>query len=249
MIFYYSGCGNSRFIAQSLADSLGEKMVFIPDLQRQGFSEYEAGEGESVGFVFPVYAWGAPKLVEDFVLSVHWKVNSAYVWFACTAGDEMGYTHRDFKKTLAQAGLALKGTFFFQMPETYLCMPGFHLDTPENAEKKISAARAKLPWAAEQIASRAEVVDQLVGPMPGLKSTVIRPGFNRYMSDKGYRVTDACTGCGICEKKCPLKNISLENGHPVWHGNCTQCMACYHYCPQNAIHYGSCTKGKGQYHF
>lgn len=249
MIFYYSGCGNSRFVAEQIAAGTNEELLFIPDLQREGMSEYAISQGESIGFVFPVYAWGAPKLVEDFVKTVQWKGESAYVWFACTCGDEMGYTHRDFKQTLHEAGLELKGTFCFQMPETYLCFPGFHLDTKENADKKISAVRAKLPSVIEHIKTRAEVVDQILGSTPGLKSNVIRPGFIKFMSDKKYHTTEDCNGCGLCAKKCPLHNIKMEDGHPAWQGHCTQCMACYHYCPKNAIQYGTYTKDKGQYHF
>lgn len=249
MIFWYSGCGNSRFVAEEIASALGEDMLFIPELDRQGFGAYEIKEGECVGFVFPVYAWGAPKVVDDFVRRVKWSGKAGYVWFACTCGDEAGYTYRDFKATLAGVGLTLGGGFCFQMPETYLCMPGFHLDTKENAAKKISAVRGKLPTVIAQIRNHAEVEDMIVGSMPGLKSGPIRKGFQRFMSDKKYHVTDACKGCGTCAKKCPFNNIIMQNGRPQWQGNCTQCMACYQYCPENAVQYGRCTQGKGQYHF
>lgn len=249
MIFYYSGCGNSRWVAEELAAGLQEQVSFIPDLQREGMNEYSIAEGERIGFVFPIYAWGAPKLVEDFVQQVTWQGKADYVWFACTCGDEMGYAHRDFKKTLSQAGLELSGTFCFIMPETYLCYPGFHLDTKENADRKTAMAREKMPWVIEQIAGKKEVVDQVVGSVPGIKSGLIRPGFVKYMSDKKYRTTEACNGCGTCAKKCPLHNIVMKDGRPEWQGNCTQCMACYHYCPKNAVQYGKATRGKGQYHF
>ena len=68
------------------------------------------------------------------------------------------------------------------------------------------------------------------------------------VSDKGYTVTDSCIGCGKCEKLCPLNNISMENGRPVWQGNCTQCMACICRCPAEAIEYGRKTRGKRRYH-
>ena len=48
---------------------------------------------------------------------------------------------------------------------------------------------------------------------------------------------------------CPLNNIHLESGRPVWGKNCTHCMACICYCPKEAIEYGKKSKGKPRYHF
>ena len=67
MIFYFSGCGNSRHVVETLAAGLNDTLVFIPEAAREGRYEYELAEGERLGFVFPIYAWGPPKLVMDFV--------------------------------------------------------------------------------------------------------------------------------------------------------------------------------------
>lgn len=249
MIFYYSGCGNSRWVAEQLAARLGEEMRFIPDLQREGMATYEIAQGESIGFVFPVYSWAAPQLVTDFIGQVKWTGKASYVWMACTCGDEMGMTHKTFRKTLEKVGLDLQGVFCLQMPNTYLCMPGFKLDDKKLEDEKLARAAEKLPQMAESIRQHKAVQDLIVGTLPRLKSYVIQPCFVRFATDKKYHVTDGCTGCGLCERKCPLHNIKIKDGHPQWQGNCTQCMACYHHCPQNAIQFASYTRGKGQYYF
>ena len=74
MIFYFSGCGNSRHVVETLAAGLNDTLVFIPEAAREGRYEYELAEGERLGFVFPIYAWGPPKLVMDFVKKVTVKV-------------------------------------------------------------------------------------------------------------------------------------------------------------------------------
>ena len=56
----------------------------------------------------------------------------------------------------------------------------------------------------------------------------------------------ACIDCGLCEKVCPVGNITVTD-RPVWGGNCTQCLACYHVCPVHAVEYGKMTGKKGQY--
>jgi len=250
MIFYFSGCGNSRFVAQEIATALGEQLAFIPDLTREGFEAYECKDGESIGFVFPIYSWAPPQLVDDFILNTKWTGKPLYLWFACTCGDEMGCTEKMFASTLQKAGLGkLDAAYCFQMPETYLCFPGFHLDTPQNAQAKIEKAKNKLPSVIEHIRNKETISGTIIGSFPRFKSYAIRPGFVKNVSDKGYHTIDSCNGCGKCAKVCPLHNIKIVDKKPQWQGHCTQCMACYQYCPQNAIHYNKATVGKGQYHF
>ena len=61
MIFYFSGCGNSRFVAESIAKELDERLLFIPEEERNGNFDYELGDGERLGFVFPIYSWCPPQ--------------------------------------------------------------------------------------------------------------------------------------------------------------------------------------------
>ena len=74
MVFYFSGCGNSEHVAETLAAGLNDNLVFIPEAAREGRYKYELADGESLGFVFPIYAWGPPKLVMDFVEKMTVKV-------------------------------------------------------------------------------------------------------------------------------------------------------------------------------
>ncbi len=77
-----------------------------------------------------------------------------------------------------------------------------------------------------------------------------KPGvLSLFVKADAFRATDACIGCGKCVELCPLNNIRLENGKPVWGKNCTHCMACICHCPKEAIEYGKKSKGKPRYHF
>lgn len=250
MIFYFSGCGNSRHVAETLAQGLNDTLAFIPEAMRENRFNYTLAENERLGFVFPVYSWAPPKLVLDFVRQLQLAATPEYVYFACTCGDQCGLTEQLFRKALQEKGWDLSGCFSMKMPETYIGMPGFKLDPVEKARKKIEEADATLTRNIPRLAGKERFSEMIVGSFPWLKSRVINPSFNKYATDdRKYRCTEKCIGCGQCVEVCPLKNISLEDGHPKWNGHCTMCMACYHHCPVNAIQYGKATEGKGQYYF
>lgn len=250
MIFYFSGCGNSRYVAKTLAQGLNDTLVFIPEAAREGHYHYTLAEGERLGFVFPIYSWAPPKLVLDFVKQLQLADKPSYIYFACTCGDQCGQTEKIFRKSIEEKGWELTSCFSLTMPETYIGMPGFKLDTEENAKRKIENTKAILARNIPRLTAKERFSEITVGGFPWLKSHLINSSFNKYATDdRKYRFTEKCISCGKCVEVCPLKNITLEEGHPKWNGHCTMCMACYHHCPVNAIQYGKATEGKGQYYF
>ena len=71
MIYYFSGTGNSKWVAGRLASILGEHLVEIGEAIRLGKFRYELATEESIGWVFPVYSWGPPPVVLDFISKWH----------------------------------------------------------------------------------------------------------------------------------------------------------------------------------
>ena len=68
-----------------------------------------------------------------------------------------------------------------------------------------------------------------------------------FVHAKKFYATNDCISCGKCVKVCPLNNIRVEDGKPVWGKNCTHCMACICRCPKEAIEYGKHSRGLTRY--
>lgn len=63
-----------------------------------------------------------------------------------------------------------------------------------------------------------------------------------------YSVSEGCVGCGTCVKVCPVNNISIVDGKPIFEQNCQQCMACIQWCPTRAIDYEKKASKRRRYH-
>ena len=53
----------------------------------------------------------------------------------------------------------------------------------------------------------------------------------------------------MCARLCPMTNIKIENGRPVFGDKCLSCGSCIQNCPTEAIEYGNITQKKKRYVF
>lgn len=243
MIFYFSGTGNSKWIAQQLAELTNDEAMDIALLINGGAMPDLTGENAVIGLVFPVYAWSPPKAVMELIQKLAVDPNK-YAYGVCTCGDDAGGTMKKIERYIP-----LQAAWSIAMPNNYI--PMYEVDGPELALAKVVAARARLPEIAKVINSRGTAREIHTGFMPGLKTWVVSPAFDAFaMRTKPFSIDSACNGCGLCEQNCPCNAIKLTNGKPAWvKKRCYQCMACINRCPQRAIQYGAGTKNRGRYYF
>ena len=246
MILYFSGTGNSGYAARRIADGLGEPLLCLNDRIKAGDTA-PVETGERLVIVTPTYAWRIPRIVEDWLL--HTELTGAKrAWFVMTCGSEIGPAERYNRALCRKKGIACMGTAQIVMPENYIAM----FDAPQadeareivaRAEPDIDRAIAALKAGQPFAPTRNNLYDRFMsGPVNPLFYTFC-------VKANAFAAGDTCTGCGRCAVRCPMNNITLRGGRPVWGKACTHCMACICYCPTSAIEYGKKSLGKPRYHF
>ena len=243
MVLYFSGTGNSRYVAKKIAETSGDELVSIGQKIKSGdFSEIRSEK--PLVFVGPVYAGRLPRVMEDYIRKTKFS-GTQRAYFVVTCAQTPWVTVQYVEKMCSEKGFALLGFNSVVMPQGYLAGGG--TQPKEVNDKILKAAEPKIISIAETIRDK----QMLPKEQPGkaMMSKVLNPiMYSIMISAKGFRVTDKCTGCRKCVQRCPLNNIKLTNGKPVWGDQCTHCMACIAGCPNEAIEYGKKTVGKPRYY-
>lgn len=247
MILVFSGTGNSLAVAESLGVRLGMDVILLRSpLIGEASPEFPVMEGEEVIWVSPVYSWGLPGVVANFMSRAVFSGNPRQ-HLVLTYGDDCGLTPEQWRGIIGPSAAAAFGV---RMPNTYVSFPGFDVDSPEVEGRKLGAYQERVEEIASKIEGGFNGTDVRRGGAAWLKSRVVYPSFIKHCSRTEKFHVAECVHCGMCAKVCPMGNVRLETEGPEWGKDCTGCLACYHSCPVHAINYGRFTRRKGQYrHF
>ena len=246
MIFYFSGTGNSNYVAKRIADALGDALVNLNDrIKASDTSSVETGE--RVIIVTPTYAWRIPRVVRDWLLKteLHGAKN---VWFVMTCGSEIGNANKYNRDLCAEKAISCMGTAQIVMPENYIAM--FSAPQADEARQIVAKAEPSIDRAIAAIQRNQPFAPTRNNLYDRFMSGPVNPIFYKFcVKADAFTVSDTCIGCGQCAKRCPMNNVTLKDSKPVWGKNCTHCMACICYCPTSAIEYGKKSVGQPRYHF
>lgn len=231
VIYCFSGTGNSLNAARIIAKELGGATIVSV---KKGTKSELAADADVVGFVCPVYEWDIPETMKDFAEQL--TVNrSAYTFMVATYVAIHGRCFETIDAILREKGTRLH----FGKP--LRCVASQCI-----AYEPFPSPRLMVPYSdrcarkiGKQIAGRKTNRYPKMSPITRSRyDKAMLPFMNiQHEYDKGFYTSDACVGCGLCEKLCPCKNITMQGKQPQWNHSCIGCNACVVYCPKKAVQY------------
>ena len=224
MVFYFTGTGNSLYVAKQIEDN----PISIPQVIHNDNPDFSA---DSIGVVTPVYGHEVPPMVRDFIKKATFHTD--YFYMILTYGNRHGGAAELAKQLCDECGINVQYINILWMVDNWL--PAFDMDEQKKVDKKVD----------EQVAViRADIAARkaMIAPV----TDADRAAHQEYLSrihqmppdvfQHFIKVGDACVGCGICEMVCPSGSIRVAGGKAVHApGSCQTCLACVHACPQKAI--------------
>lgn len=224
MVFYFTGTGNSLYAAKQLE----EQPVSIPQAMKNDRLEFTA---DAIGIIAPIYGHEVPEMVRAFM---HRAVfHTDYFYMVLTYGNRHGGAAELAAKLCEECGIWPDYINVLLMVDNWL--PSFDMDEQKKLDKKVEQHLAEI---AADVQNRRKMIAEVTDTDRAAHQQFLsaRQGLPPDAWQHMIRVTDACIGCGICEKVCPSDSIHVENGKAVHRAShCQTCLACVHHCPNKAI--------------
>jgi ferredoxin len=234
-IAFFSGTGNTSLVVAEIAKVLSESDVSLSVKAIEKFSPDGLEESDVLGLAFPVAAGATYPLVLDFLEKLP-RGSGRKVFLAVTMGSAPGNVGLHVRELLLGKGYVPTGIAQIIMPTNFRRLRSQSMRDKEVLEKGLESARA---FARTYIDGGTQWEQGDDRPdFPGMVRDVATL-WNILRSRYRLSVNEArCTGCDLCAEVCPVGNITMERGLPVFGDNCQVCMRCFSLCPERAITVG-----------
>ncbi len=245
IIYYFTGTGNSLAAARKIAARLGDCELVRISLRLMTRGDI-VSQAERVGIICPVYFSGLPSVVAECARHLDLS-RSQYVFSVVTyGGSGASSALGQLDSIIRMRNRGLDAGFMVKMPGNYILM----YSSPVGRKRENVLAKADTQI--EDIAGAISRCEKRKLPSSILANLVHSLAYPRFVSrvhedDRKFTVNEICTSCGICAAICPVENIELVNGKPVWNHKCELCCGCIHLCPVGAIQAGSGTITRQRY--
>lgn len=244
MILYFTGTGNSAYVAKRLAKGINdEAMDLFIKLKTHDYTTMHSDKPWVI--VAPTYAWRIPRILHAWLQKTCLE-GSKTLYFVMTCGGNIGDAGKYLVKLCNQKQMKYAGCASIIMPENYIAM--FSTPSQEEARSIIQAAQKPIDATIRSIKHAEMIAHSPITLKDKLNSSIVNDMFYpMFVHAKKFHVSDSCISCEKCVNVCPLENIQMKNGKPLWGKDCTHCMACICRCPSEAIEYGEHSKGQPRY--
>ena len=241
LIVYFSQGGTTARVAESIAAGLRKEGYEIDLCNMKDKRPPDLSEYELFGIGYPVYYFRPPFNVTDYVNSLP-DLAGLQAFVFVLHGTYQGDASNPIRRTLTRKGAREVGYFHCLGADFYLSyLKEGYLFSPDHPTKEeLARAEAFGHQVAGYAVGKPYILHEKEPPPPmvyHLERFLMSRWLVRQMYSRQFRVdAEKCTGCGLCIKLCPTRNITdRASGHPAWGRDCLLCLTCEMKCPEDAI--------------
>ncbi len=259
MIFYFTGTGNTLYLAERISEVCGDKPLPMHRFLESGEMSFALQSGERLGLAFPVHCWGTPPMVDEFISKMEITsldeygepregMRGIFTFAVMTYGSSEGLAPRQIERNLADRDIQLDYCSAVRMPDNYVI--GADTSSDEKVSRILTEADSTIDGICLDIMYRRHA-DRTRKPLVPIVQAYANKVFKKYgRKTSEFHVDPSCSSCGLCARICPSSCIEMdEDGLPRWTAeSCAYCLACVNRCPMRAIQNGQTTSHRSRYH-
>lgn len=240
VMFYFSGTGNSRFIANRFAEimKVDHKQVFdIYSIEEEQDFQCLIETNSVIGFCYPIYGSCVPRIMRQFVTRYKEFLANKKIIIFCTQLMCSFDGARVFTDTIKGISVEVILAEHFNMPNNICNVPFFSVKNGDKVKKNIVKAEKRLNKACKALSENRKYLRGF-NAFSNYLGLIQRPYFYKIeesAADKVIIDDNLCSVCAKCVKECPMKNLFIEVNRIKSKKNCTLCYRCVNHCPQKAI--------------
>ncbi len=231
---YFSGTGGTKAIVSCFETQFVKSGIHVNVIDISCCNTYHEEKAPDLLIIFsPVYAFRLASIMEHWTKNLPKTQNTPAAVISVSGGGETSPNTAcrvHCKRLLVKKGYHLIYEKMFVMPSNFASQAEYQLNL-----QLLNAIPQKVTQTVTEILSgkiyltRPRVPDRFFAFIGKAEH------FGAKIFGLSIRASKACTQCGLCERKCPAKNIRLQNGVPKFGSNCMWCLKCIYDCPHNAL--------------
>ncbi|MCP4394256.1 MAG: hypothetical protein GY804_08350 [Alphaproteobacteria bacterium] len=234
-IIYFSGTGNTKYIAKKIASKLKKqnKQVELIDMGQTVPENIKLEDYDVIGVGYPMHAFNPVKFASDFIarLPVESENKSKCVFIFQVTGGYDKPSNEIVKSFLAQKGYSVFYEDLFVMPSNIAVT-----SSAQEVHRLCKEADERALVLVTDVLAQKEKLAKIPVVLKVIYYINRAEYHGAKLLGKLLKADESkCNLCGKCVRDCPTKNIS-QKGEKIRFGwKCVCCMKCIYSCPTNAI--------------
>jgi ferredoxin len=251
-ILYYSGAGNTKYIAKEIHKLVAKEGNTTNITQIFSGKEY-GKEFDTLIVGFPIYDLTYPFLVKDAIEQLDGTGKKIALF--CTKAFISVDAILDIANVAKRRGFTVIATRDFIMPSTDLlgvaaqkgsffekALKFFHT---RKLHEKLEDFIEEIEYSQEIQPLKSKSYTFLANFIPHSWKESFHNQYTRFVP-MFHSIESKCTQCMKCVKECPRNNITF-NEKIIFGQSCDMCLHCLHHCPSNSIQIGEMTENTVRY--